>query len=161
MMIYLISGDGPGAGKTTLANTLVGVSNVWSLAGLARAELQRFYPGYDWFSKDQQYKDTTRVREAGDRTIREILIDHAETVCLRDPEYYARKLVDKLRLSNPVVFGTTRLAVDDVRKVVELDFLRSNLPCTRHLHVQYSGSPHEGYDSKTLATYADYCVVRK
>ena len=89
--ILAISGDGIGAGKTTLANRLA-PGKVRSLAAAMRTELEALYPAYDWFNKTQEYKANTLVKEFDNKTVRQVLIEYGQTRCDKDSLYWVRKL---------------------------------------------------------------------
>lgn len=159
MVIFAISGSGIGAGKTTLAKKFG--HPVWSLAGGLRYELSRIYPNYDWENRTQEYKDKTIVKEAGKKTVRQVLIEHGQHVCATNPEHYVSILTERLKggLSpQPIV------AIDDVRKVLEIEFLRSKFPNKNeftHLHIQWAGAIHEPeFENEQLAKIADYVIIR-
>lgn len=155
-MIYLISGEGIRAGKTTLAKRLT--PHVYSLAEGIRQALALEYPDYPWFSRKQADKDLI-VTETG-FTVREMMVAHGQNKCADDKAYWARELAKELR--EHACFGQ-HVAIDDVRKVVERDYFKrlyGNLAL--HIHVQWAGAIYEPqYDNKELAETADYIVVRR
>jgi hypothetical protein len=158
--VYLISGDGNGAGKTTLARRLVGEPGVRSLAQALRNEVMAEYPGYDWHSKCQRYKTETRVKEAGGRTVREVLVDWGEGKCAVDSLHYARRLVDHLANLNRWIVGPKSVAVDDVRKLVELEHLKGHFPEAVHIHlVNPAAGKEPQYQNDELAARADYIIT--
>lgn len=166
MTIYLISGNGQGSGKTTLARRLVGDKAVWSIASALRKELATLFPEYDWENRVQHYKDNTLVpeyrpvRSAPFKTfsLRDVMIAHGEAKCLGDPTYYAKKLVAKLVMQP----GLSVIAIDDVRKTCEIETLKAAFPNTYHFHVKFSGAIAEPMcDGDALEACADYVVLRK
>ena len=63
MKLIMISGDGQGAGKTFLALKMTdNKSQIFSIANLIRAQLQKKYPEYDWYNREPEYKMKTIVR---------------------------------------------------------------------------------------------------
>ena len=155
MRIFLISAFGEGAGKTTLAQTLVGASNVASLAGAVRSELASIYPMYNWYNKTQAYKEATVIVAApGSPTMRGLLIRHAEAACEKDPYVWARKLAKHIKALDGLA-GTSAVAVDDLRKPEELEYLRACFPNATHFHITNYNTP----DSQ-LEFSADYLVER-
>lgn len=160
MHVYLISADGNGAGKSTLARRLVGEGGVRSLAQTLRNEVAVRYPDYDWHSRCQIYKDTTRVREAGNRTVREILVAWGEAACAEDPLHYADALVTHLQNLDRWISGPKSVAVDDMRKVVELEHLKKHFPSATHIHLLHPGAGAEPqYQNDELRARADYLIT--
>lgn len=160
MRIIAISGDGIGAGKSTLAKTLT--ADVFSLAANMRKELKEKYPEYDWFNKSQDYKENTRVKELGNRTVREVLVWYGQDRCSTiDPAYWVYRL--GVQLAKVAEYGACHLAaIDDVRKTVELHVLRIMFPgAVTHIHISYAGAKAEPqYENTELAAIADYTIVR-
>lgn len=160
MKIYLISGDGYGAGKSTLGKKLG--DEVWSIAGALREDLQRQYPKYKWFSKDQAYKDTTKIREYGNgrMTMREVLVEYGQKKCAINPTVWVSALADRLTESVKILSGAKIFVVDDVRKVCEIDLLRSRFAgLVTHFHVvSTTGTPEPEFDNDELRARADYHV---
>ncbi len=158
MQIIAISGDGNGAGKSTLALKLA--DSVWSLASALREELVRKYPGYEWHNKSQTYKNLTRVGEVNGMTVREVMIKHGQDMCQADPTYYVRKLTAKLQAVSTMATGARRVAIDDIRKVVELDYLRDTFSTSLlHYHVVNPNAVFESeFDNEQLASRADYLI---
>lgn len=153
----MISGDGIGAGKTTLARSLG--DQVWSLAGALRDELALLYPNYDWHNRTQAYKEKTIVKEADYRSVRQVLIEHGQAQCERDPVHYVRQIVDKLKGVSRIASGTSRVAVDDLRKVIELEYFREHLPNVVHYHiVNPDAIPEKHFQNEELKLRADYLI---
>jgi hypothetical protein len=165
--IFLISGSGQGAGKTTLAHKLVGERFTYSLAGTLRNELKRLHPEYDWHNKTQAYKDNTQVtqyliKSPGDPfrvlSLRQVLQEYGQEKCKNDPCHWVKKLVAKLVMEP----GLSVIAVDDVRKICELEVLKQAFPNTYHMHIKHSSAIHEPiYESAELEEVADYVIYRK
>jgi hypothetical protein len=161
MIIYLISGDGAGAGKTALAEYLVGASNVWSIASGMRFELSKTFPQYRWYDKTQAYKENTLVPEyKRGFTVRDVLRDYGQEKSHHYPTYWIERLIARLQQSRELVMGPQGIAIDDVRKVAELNYVKSKMQNThdiRHVHVENPDATFEPiFDNPTLAKLADY-----
>lgn len=157
MVVYLISGSGSGAGKTTLAERLVGES-VYSIAGALRHDLKRLHPQYDWFNKSQDYKDNTLVPEYKNCTIRDVLLNHGQASSSSNATYWVDKLIGRLQYE----VGKSVIAVDDVRKIVELEQFKVAFPHCYHFHVDYPDAKQEPhFDNDVLKLKADYVVKRR
>lgn len=156
MSILAISGDGIGAGKSTAAKAL-SRGNVWSLAGALREEMQRDFPGYDWFNKGQDYKENTKVRELG-VNVRTALIDRGQIRCNEDPAYWVRKLCDKVEATDKLAGAPLIIAIDDVRKVLEINYLRDRFgKSITHIHMINRDAIYEPqFENAALAEMADY-----
>lgn len=161
MVIYAISGSGIGAGKTTLANKLVPPNAVWSLASALRQELYQILPGYDWNNKSQKYKDSTLVKERRLKTVRDVMVEHGQIRCADDRLYWVRKLVDRLDPKQYVLQQHQAIAIDDVRKLYEIEYLKEKFHGkVVHLHVVSDKSIDEPqFDSKDLRDCADYIIM--
>lgn len=162
MKLILISGDGIGAGKTTLAKSLAGETalgrssgmEVVSLAGAIREDLKKEFPQYDWFNRTQAYKDTV-MPETGS-TIRQKMVDYGQGLCEINPTHWVDRLFRQLELK----VSTGVFIVDDLRKLIELDRFRQ-LADVCHIHISFSGSiPEPQYDAVGLRKRADYIVYR-
>lgn len=153
--LIVISGDGHGAGKTTLARTF-GVP-VFSQADAIRVELSQIYPDVDWFDKSPEGK--SRPFDGSGLTVRDILIQHGQARCTTDPQYWARQCLEIIQSKpHPVV------VVDDIRKLVELSFFREKVGKENltHFHVSYDGAtPEPHFDNQLLRDVAQYLVVRR
>lgn len=157
-MIYLISGNGQGSGKTTLARKLVGEASVWSIASELRRDLRRLYPSYDWENKTQEYKDNTSIIEQNGATVRQVMIDFGQAHCRDDPNYWVKKLVARLA-SVPAL---SVVAVDDLRKSCELEYFKTFFPQNVHFHVRHESAIGEPmYDGAALEAVADYVCDRR
>ena len=160
MIIYLISGDGSESGKTTLAEKLVGKSRVWSIASGLRSELQRKYPQYNWYSKDQAVKDHLVIKEYGDgrKTMRQVMVEYGQAACQENPCYWVEKLAESLDIARHMPTQGA-LAIDDVRKVCELSLLKEMFPQAVHMHVVNPDAKREPqYDNIDLKHLANYVV---
>lgn len=153
-MIIAISGSGRGSGKTTLAEKVA--DEVWSIAGLLRKDLKVRYPDYDWYNKSQKYKDTTVVKETG-KTIRTMLFEEGQKHSSEDPAYWVRLLIGDLNARMRIADGPKNVAIDDVRKVEELQALRDAFPLVIHMHVVSPGAIEEPeFDNAELNSRSDY-----
>lgn len=162
-MIYLISGDGRGAGKSTLARNLAGEENVYSLAGKIREELKTKYPQYDWHSKDQAVKDGTMISEWGSVSMREVMVRYGQAKCEEVPTYWVDRLTDLLELDGYSVFDTFPGAIDDIRKPLEAVAIRAwadmrQVPVL-HIHVVNPLADDEPFANGELRGMADYLVT--
>jgi hypothetical protein len=158
MKIFAISGDGIGAGKSTLAKKLG--QEVWSLAGALRQELKNELPNYDWFNKSQEYKEV-RVKERNNRTIRTLLIERGQIRCQEDDLYWVRKIADKLVEHDKFAGAAMTVAIDDIRKVNEIEHLKEKLPGqVIHFHVCTNSAKEEPeFQNDELRQMADYIIV--
>ena len=152
-MIYLISGTGIGAGKTTLAHKLT--PHVYSLADGIREELSAEYPQYKWYDRSQASKLT--ICQPTGKTLRQEMVERGQERCKQDPTYWPR------RLYNTVDWGAMHgaVAIDDVRKIVEVQYFKEMFgSLCLHLHVQWPDAVVEPlYDD--LSKVADYIVMRQ
>lgn len=155
--IFAISGDGIGAGKSTLAKKLG--QEIWSLAGALRAELKAELPNYDWFNKTQEYKET-KVKERQNKTIRTLLIERGQLRCQEDALYWVRKIADKLKDHDKYVSAALAIAIDDIRKVSEIVHLKEKFPGqVIHFHMCTEDAVHEPeFENTELRAMADYLV---
>lgn len=158
MVVYLISGSGQGAGKTTLAERLVGPRAVCSIADEMRKELRRLHPSIDWNNKTQAYKANTIVPGGQGLTVRMWLTNYGQKHAADNPSYWVDKLIKNLYCE----VGKSFVAIDDVRKIEELDALKKAFPHSYHFHVDYSEAVAEPiFHSDTLKQRADYIVQRR
>lgn len=159
LKVFAVSGDGIGAGKSTLAKTLG--AEVWSLAGALREELEQLYPGYPWFSKDQKTKETIRIAEVENKTMRQVLIEHGQKRCDSDPNYWVKLLGSKIQ--NAILSGTApgSIAIDDLRKTTEIACLKSLAGVdVLHFHIiNPKAIPEPQFENAKLAEIADYKVT--
>jgi hypothetical protein len=155
--LFLVSANGHGAGKSTFASYLKAYK--LSLASAIRKEAQMSYSSTDWFSQDQNYKDTHEVLPGV--TLRQYLVKLGQDRCEQDPTYWCKELARTLDLA---ALAGTNVAIDDLRKVVELDFFRDwaerNSYTVQHFHLKYSAAVAEEYDAGSLEIRADYVVFR-
>lgn len=166
-MIYLISGNGRGAGKTTLARRLVGEDQILSHANELREQLNAEYPTLPWFDVSQEEKDKPRY-ELGGRSMRDLLVQYGQEMCKRNTlDYWARVLGGKIE-EEFYIYGWPStflsIAVDDLRKTVELQLLREKLGKYGILHFHLkseSAIPEPEYDGTELEQLADYVITRK
>lgn len=163
MTIFLISGNGQGAGKTTLAKRLAGDRAVYSIAGILRQELKRLYPDYDWDNRTQAYKDNTLVTEYRAKdpfkvlSLRQVMVEYGQQKCVGDPTHWVKKLVAHLAIQPAL----SVIAIDDVRKTCELEVLKRAFPNTYHFHVKWIGAIAEPiYEADALEAMADYVMIR-
>jgi hypothetical protein len=156
--IIAISGDGIGAGKSTLAARLG--DEVWSLAGALREELAQVYPGYNWWNRTQEYKASTLVPEYGEgKTLRDVLIEYGQGKCATDPCYFVKIIARKLEAAEARGEPMT-IAIDDLRKKVEIDYLRGRFGKQLVLlHLDSSTAEKEPhFDNEFLSGVADYHI---
>lgn len=164
-MIYLISGNGRGAGKTTLATRMVGRDHVFSHADSLRMELHAKYPRLSWFALDQITKDEPQ-ETLGGRSMRDILLKHGQDKCsIHGANHWAERLVTRLQTRfASLALDKCPVAVDDLRKITELDTLLSSLGHDKiiHFHIMFPAAVAEPeFDGAELARRADYIVSRK
>lgn len=162
MKIIAVSGSGIGAGKTTLARKLS--REVWSLAGSMRAELQKIYPDYNWFNKDQDYKANTKIKEYknGQYSMRGVLLEYGQEKCRVNDTYWVEKLSSTVKNLDRVASGITTIAIDDLRKLCEISYLRENFSDVIHVHIDFPGAVSEKeFENEALKQCADYVVSRK
>lgn len=159
MVIFAISGDGIGAGKTTLARKLA--NPVWSLAGGLRYELANKYPNYNWEDRSQQYKDHTKVTENANKTVRQTMVEYGQFRCEENPLYWVERLCDRIH-NNAAPLTQEVIAIDDVRKVTEIEHIRGRFPGqVIHFHVVFAGAQHEPeFQNDELREIADYIITR-
>lgn len=162
-MLYLISGDGRGAGKTTLARNLVDEDSRYSLANLIRAELTDALPAYDWYATDQAYKDQTSVPEWGSVSVRDVMVKYGQDRCKESPTYWVDALIEEIHAELVELRRIPVVVVDDVRKVLEVERLREwargwDIPVT-HFHVINPLADDEPFANDDLRGLADYLIT--
>jgi hypothetical protein len=159
MKIFAISGDGIGAGKTTLAKMIA--EPVWSLAGQLRRDLSLQLPDYNWENRSQDYKDKTRVHERQGKTVRQVMVEYGQSKSSIDPHYWVQSLCDRIGGANAPLQPPI-IAIDDVRKVAEIEHIRGRFPGqVIHLHVEWDGAIYEPeFDNAGLKAVADYIIRR-
>ena len=155
--IIAISGDGAGAGKTHAAR-LFG-QNVYTIADGMRSELQTRYPNYNWFSREQEYKRTTLISELDNKSMRRVLLEYGQEKCVGNPRYWVDRLCDSLDRSSVLATGYSSIAIDDVRKICEIEALRVRFRNVVHIHVENPDAVFEPeFESEQLKAMADYVV---
>lgn len=97
---------------------------------------------------------------AGKPTVREAMTLYGQAVCKEDPQHWVKKLIEHLKEVDRIADGVTTIAVDDVRKMCELDALKECFPGrVVHLHVIGSGAKEEKhFDNDELMAVADYLL---
>jgi hypothetical protein len=169
-----VSGSGIGAGKSSFCRKFA--DETWSLAGQLRAELKRMFPAYDWFNKEQAYKES-RFREgevlvlkAGVslsedsridiRTVRDALIFYGQVRCEQDEQYWVKCLAERLDPRLNIADGVTRIGIDDIRKVCEVEYLREKYGKQfQHFHIVTPQAEKEiHFDNDKLAEMCDYQI---
>ena len=159
MKIFLFSGSGNGSGKSSAARLLT--QDVWSLANAIRSDMQKRYPGYNWFNKSSDYKNATIIPEYGNgkKTMRQVMVEVGQQPCLTNPTYWVDKLIDQLRGLNNIA-GNGTVGIDDIRKVCELKAIRSAFPgAVTHFHVDNltgTATIEPEFENEQLALLADY-----
>ena len=163
MKLILISGNGIGAGKTTLADQLSDhrMSHATELRHMMCAE----FPEVDWYDTTQEGK-LRPINKPNGTTVREALIGYGQGKCAADQVVWARTLGDRLDEDwvntkfGVYLIGT--VAVDDLRKVCELEHLRSRFPDLVHVHLKYAAAiPEPQYDADELEALANYVITRR
>jgi len=170
MKLFVVSGDGIGAGKSTFCKRMC--DETWSLAGALRQDLRRNFPAYDWFNKDQAYKNTD-FREvekletllglniARRMTIRDVLILYGQVKCSNDPVYWVRELCSVLIPRVQLADGVDIIGIDDLRKVCELEYFKATFPRDLvHFHIISSQAIEEPeFENQKLKQLADYTLA--
>lgn len=161
MQLILISGDGAGAGKSWAASKFG--DETYSLASQIRVELKQLYPAYDWHRKDQAYKANTPVIEWGGKSLRTVMLEYGQHKCDQISKiYWAQRLAEGLELVRHIADGRKRFAIDDVRKLCELDYLGERFPGYLHIHVTNPDAVYEPeFDAAELSKRAHYRMVFK
>lgn len=150
MKIILISANGIGAGKTTLANLFN--APILSLADGIRNELAQIYPQHRSLimSKNQRDKDT--ILPSG-KSVRGELIQLGENRRQNDSSYWSRLVGKDIAKMN-----SDTVVIDDIRIMPELSWFQLHYANVTHFHLKYKDALDEGYDD--LERYADYVVER-
>lgn len=163
MKLVLISGDGQGAGKTFLALKLTdNKTQIFSIANLIRAQLQKTYPEYDWYNKEPEYKMKTIIRQTK-KSILQHMDEHGRGLKQKDPLVWARKMVDVLVYARDHEKHDT-VVIDDLRFVDEYEHIKKALHSENivHFHVCYDkAKPEPQYENEKLRQIADYLVTRQ
>jgi hypothetical protein len=153
----LISGSGIGAGKTYLSRKFAGLPRV-SLAQALRDDLYSLHPEIDWNNRSQEYKNSSPP-SLGGITVRQRMIDWGQQRCDNEPAYWPRRLMEQL---TNTTYPHATFVVDDLRKVVELDYFRGHGKSVLHFHVYHDGAVREPqYDGDQLLELADYAIMRR
>lgn len=155
--LILLSSDGIGSGKTTLARSLS--STVVSLAGAMRRELAELYPSVDWNNLTQEYK-ATPLAKLGGQTPRDLLISHGQAQKAVHGLYYWCKKTEEV--IDFISFQTPTIVIDDVRMVFELDYFKYSKfgSITTHIHVVNPNAVKEPqFENEQLAKLADYSIT--
>jgi len=157
--IIAISGDGAGAGKTYAARVFGNA--VWTIADSIRVELQVLYPQYNWFDRTQRGKEAlVGAYKDGSYSIRDVLTEYGQEKCAADAQYWIKRLVERLEHEQAAAGGDLgTIAVDDVRKVCELNCLRASFRDVTHLHITNPTAVVEPlFEAEALKKCADYVV---
>ena len=153
----LLSGSGIGAGKTTLARKFAGIPTL-SLAGALRQDLYDIYPTVEWNNRTQEYK-ASRPAELAGLSVREMLVKFGQDRCNQDPVYWPKRLMTQV---SQTAYGNFTAVVDDLRKVIELDYFRHHGKSVVHFHIHHeTATPEPQYDSDWLFDVADYVLMRR
>ncbi len=163
MKVIMISGDGQGAGRTFLALKMTdNKSQIFSIANLIRAELQKKFPEYDWYNREPEYKLKTMVRNTR-KTVLQHLDEHGRGAKQKDPLIWARNMVDVLIYARDHEKHDT-VVIDDLRFVDEYEYIKKTLHSEHivHFHVCYDkAKPEPNYENERLRQIADYLVTRQ
>ena len=166
-----VSGSGIGAGKSTFCRKFA--DETWSLAGALRKELLSLFPEYDWFNKDQAYKESlfkkgsdllTAAGASGSgeniRTVRDALIFYGQVKCAVDPQYWVKCMAERLDERVKIGDGVVNIGIDDVRKVCEVEYLRGKYGRDfYHFHIVTPQAEKEKhFDNDKLAEMCDYQI---
>lgn len=158
--VLIISADGLGAGKTTLAARLGGAK--FSFADSIRHEMREVMPDVNWFDKSQAGKLAV-VRGTGGKTVRDLLIQVGQERRAENPNYWVEKtayLIQKF-LADWDSRHVPPVVVDDLRFLNELAYFRDIFgDDLTHIHVSSPGAtPEPQYQNVELAAVADYTVT--
>lgn len=159
LKLLAISGDGIGAGKTYAAAVLA--QYTVTLADGIRAELKQKFPQYDWYNRTQAYKANTLVPEYGeDFSVRRVLYHYGQQVCINDPTYWVKDAANAVENLVLCENGLETVALDDIRKVCEIQYLRERFPnSVTHLHVVNRRALYEvEFENEQLRDIADYRI---
>lgn len=150
MKIILISANGIGAGKTTLASLFN--APVLSLADGIRNELSKIYPHHHSFIMSRKQVDKDIILPSG-KSVRSELIQLGESRRQSDPSYWSR-----LASKDIAKMNSDTVVIDDIRIMPELSWFQLHYANVTHFHLKYKDALDEGYDD--LEKYADYVVER-
>lgn len=155
--LIVISGNGTGAGKTTLARRLYVGAVLTALATGLREHVARLFPEDRHHIMGIYAEDKAHVLPDG-RTVREALIEEGAAGRSYDKYVWCNAWSDRVK----DVRHTEDITVDDVRTVTELMYLRrwaaDHGRELLHLHLHHEGAAPEPFDD--LSAYADYLVRR-
>lgn len=160
MTIILISSNGYGAGKTYLAELVGGVRA--PLAYGVRRELTHMFPEFRHLIHSPSQEDKSFVLPSG-KTVRQELVELGQLRCENNKTYWCEKWDDRCKEMTQM---STKLVVDDLRKLVELSWFRLHYQDVTHLHLKYSGAVAEKNRDGSelfddLEQYADYVIIRR
>jgi predicted ATPase len=156
--VFLISANGSGAGKTTLANILADV--VVSHADIARRDLSRLYP--EEFTEkivSKKQEDKAFILPDG-RTVRQALVHYCEAIVRpKDDVYFAREVVKSLADLHCKSAPLT-VAIDDVRRVQDMQKIKEylkkeGLRCVHYHVISHAAELESAYDNIKLRECAD------
>lgn len=159
MKIIAISGDGAGAGKTYAARVFGGMTQ--TIADQIRHELQKQYPTFNWYDRTQKAKDQPVPNYgSGGLTMRQVLTVYGQQFCEQDPCYWVRKTVRGIQdLERIEQYPPESIAIDDVRKTCEINYLRENFKDVVHIHVENPEAVVEPmFEAESLKRSCDYVV---
>ena len=148
MRIILISANGSGAGKTTLANLFN--SPIVSLADGVRDELVKVYPQCKHVIMSKRQEDKAVILPSG-FSVRRELIELAEKINKENETHWCQltgKAISKL--------SSDTVVIDDVRRLTEIGYFRLFYDNVIHFHLRCDSAMDEGRVS--LAEYADYII---
>lgn len=150
MKIILISANGIGAGKTTLANLFN--APILSLADGIRNELAQIYPQHRSLIMSKKQGDKDTILPSG-KSVRGELIQLGENRRQNDSSYWSRLVGKDIAKMN-----SDTVVIDDIRIMPELSWFQLHYANVTHFHLKYKDALDEGYDD--LERYADYVVER-
>lgn len=163
MKLIMISGDGQGAGKTFLALKMTdNKSQIFSIANIIRAQLQKKFPEYDWYNKEPEYKLKTIVGKTG-KSILQHLDELGRGAKQKDPLVWAKYMVELLIYARDSEKHDT-VVIDDLRFVDEYEYIKKVLHSEHivHFHVCYDkAKPEPHYENERLKEISDYLVTRQ
>jgi hypothetical protein len=154
--LIIISANGTGAGKTTLARRLPHAVRI-SLASGLREHLSQLFPGDSRWIMGTSDSDKAHVLPDG-RTVREALIEEGAAGRSYDRHRWCHAWADRAA----DVMYTDSVVVDDLRTLTELIYVRQWAAergrDVLHLHVHHEDALPEPFDD--LSGHADYIITR-
>lgn len=154
MKLVLISGDGTGAGKTTLARKMS--TKIVSLADAIRMELTEEYPEVDFWDKSQAAKNKLVSEHL---TVRDLLKARGQERRNDDPDYWIKALATYIKTHAK---ADDVYAIDDIRFINEVSYFKKTFEEVTHVHVCDSRAVYEPeFDNNLLWSIADYTILRK